>query len=532
MDWQRVHAILDLVQKDDVIDSLQSAEECDVLHHSDHDSDSETELNCNTNAEYLDCEDGYLCKNERIISKTPLSSKTNNDKRKKTVKRKRKVVKSYSLPKNAWQMLFTNEILEHIVTATNQKIEKHKEHYASSTNMSEIKTFIGILYLHGILRPTNEKYSDLWLNDCGIVCVQNAMKFERFKFLLENLSFDEGITDANQHDIMRPIRTVFEMFALNCREAFNVNDMVVIDEIIVPIFGPCPFRYNINKKPLKCGIKVMLMVDPTNFYISNFDVIIDPYLSAEEIVKKLVQHLAGSGRTIILDSWFTSLTLMETLQKDYNLYSILAVDPSNVMIPPYFIGNHRKSEDFITGYVNENISLTSYLNTKHRSVNILSNVSRFYERNKSKGDSVVSTYKKNQSVVEVLDVLMHYYTTMQNSNNWAYSLFFTLLNIAAVNAQVIWASENSDKMVNRRLFIKELAISLLETKCLTVPLERQLKSKRFITMEQFATPKTRIRCKICCDVTKKDRRTRQRCNKCGYSVCKEHSVLICSLCDT
>lgn len=540
MDWHRVHAILDMVQDNEVIDSLQTKEECDVLQHSDHDSDSEAELQPEIDDDYVDCKSGYICKNRKVISKSPkLSTSVNNARIKeafKLRKRKSEVHKHCVRPKNAWQLLFTDDLLELIVASTNENIVANGKSFMDSTSVSEIKTLIGILYLHGIMRPTHQVCADLWNSECGIPCVRNVMKYERFKYLLQNISFDKEDDDSIiQFDIMKRMRKVFEIFAMNCRTSHDIENIAVIDEIIVPVYGPCPFRYEIDKKPLKRGIKMVLLVDSSTFYISNLDVITDPYFGAEEITKKLVQHLAGSGRTIVMDSWYTSSRLIDRLRNEYQLFSIAVLHPNSDIIPPLFLSQYRKCHTFMSGFIDHEVSLTSYVNNEGKSVNVMTNEPRYYRKGHINHTTVVSEYKKNQSAVEVVDVLMNYYTTMQHTNDWTLSLFFTLLNIASVNAQVLWCSQNSN-ITQRRLFIKDLALSLLEPdeeRLLISPIQDlDEKKNKYPHLQNNVQPyyKNRRRCKICVKTTKRDRRTKQFCVKCGQFICKEHSVNICSTC--
>lgn len=478
-----------------------------------------------------------MCKNRKIVSKHPKLSIAESVAKVKQVtnlrKRNHTSSKNCPQPKSAWQLLFTDDLLELIVNSTNEKIVKNNVRKScNTTNVVEIRTLIGILYFHGIMRPTHQNFSDLWHNEYGVPCVRNAMALERFKFLLQNMSFDnEDDNSIIQFDVMKRMRKVFEIFALNCRTSLEVGNLVVIDEVIVPTYGPCPFRYNIEKKKLKTGLKLVLLIDPENFYVTNLDVITDPYFGCDEITTKLVQHLAGTGRTVIMDSWFTSNSLMNQLKTEYKLFSIGAVNPKDDIIPPIFLSCYRKEKKFINGFLDTEMSLSSYVDQNSKVINVLTNDPNFYKRLYNNKRSITSQYKKYQSSVEVIDVLMHYYTTMQNTNDWTLSLFFTLLNIASVNAQVIWHSNNTS-VVQRRVFIRELALSLMENKE-QLPSFSNIDVKRikFSTFEHVAQfYKNRRRCKICSQVNKIDRRTKQFCQKCGTFICREHTITICTPC--
>lgn len=532
-DWHRVHAILDMVQENNIIDSLQSTEETDILHHSDHDSESEGELQPDLDDTYIHCDKGYKCRDKSIIYKNP-QTETNSMKQTNKVKKRKAVAEKHCpRPKNAWQLLFTDDLLELIVTSTNENIVRHSKTRSTTTTADEIRTLIGILYLHGIMRPTYQDYSHLWDGYCGMLCVNKAMPLERYRFLIQNLSFDTQNDDALiLFDIMKRMRKAFEIFAMNCRTAFEIETVAVVDEIIVPVYGPCPFRYDIDKKPLKRGIKMVLLIDPTNFYISNLDVITDPYFGADEIVKKITQHLFESGRTIVMDSWYFSKPLMNVL-KNYNLYTVAAVNPKNEKIPPLFLSLYRKTRTFMSGFLKDEVSLTSYVGSQSKSINIMTNEPKFYRRGPNINHvTAVSVYKKNQSAVEVVDVLMHYYTTMQHTNDWTLSLFFTLLNIASVNAQVIWSSRNSN-VTKRRMFIRDLALGLLENEDFSLsPLSEDKLINPIPQLLCKPSYRNRKRCRICVQTTKRDRRTREYCLKCGQFICREHSVPVCTICAT
>lgn len=536
MDWQRVHAILDMVQDSNVIDSLQTVEESDVSHHSDHESETEAELQPDLDDSYIVCKKGYSCRNKNILFKYPLITSSGSKGAFKLKKRKADMDKHCAKARHAWQLLFTDDLLDLIVSSTNENILRHGKGVERITNVSEVKTLIGILYLNGIMRPTHQKCSDLWDKKCGVPSIINTMTNERFNFLIQNICFysQEDDDSIMQFDTMKRIRKVFEIFALNCRITFDVESSAVVDEIIVPVYGPCPFRYDIDKKPLKRGIKMVLLVDPNNFYVSNLDVITDPYFGADEIVKKITQHLYGTGKTIIMDSWYFSSQLLNTL-KNYQLYTIAALHPKSDEIPPLFLSHYRKNCSYISGFLDSEVSLTSHVNSESKSTNVVTNLPQFYRRGHTSRTTSVSAYKKHQSAVEVLDVLMHYYTTLQHTNDWTHSLFFTLLNIASVNAQVIWSSRNT-LVTPRRSFIRDLGLGLLEDDHLSISLtsisepggKKSAPGTPLLAQKYF---KSRRRCRICASTKpKRDRKTKQYCLKCGQFICREHSVTVCTMC--
>lgn len=523
MDWQRVYAILDMVQEDEMIDCLQNTEESDVLHHSEHDSDSEADLVSDTEDDFPDPKDEYISRNKKIFSRKPITVPDLTLTKFKEAMKRRISINSLS----AWQMLFTDDLLNVIVNSTNDNISQNYPNEPATT-LTEIKTLIGILYLHGIMRPTHPKCADLWHNEYGIVCIINAMEYERFQFLLRNLSFYNKREDesVSKFDVMKRIRLFFEMFTINCQKAFDIGNVAVVDEVVLPIPAPCPFRYDIKNKTIQKGIKMVLLVDASNMYVSNMDVITDPNIEAEHILKKLVQHLSGSRKIIIMDSWYTSIPLIEELKNEYRLFSIAALKPTDDLIPLEFLSKSRKINSIMTGFMDNGLTITSYINAESKAVNVVTNDPRYHKKVAAYYASAVATYEKNQSIVEVIDILMHYYTTMQNTNDWTLSLFFTLLNIASVNAQVIYLAQGTTGVFHRRLYLKDLAFRLLSH-------DRNRQSlfskKPRASSTYIPNFKTRRRCPHCWQ-NRVQRRTKQKCQKCGVATCKEHAVLICALC--
>ena len=66
--------------------------------------------------------------------------------------------------------------------------------------------------------------------------------------------------------------------------------------------------------------------------------------------------------------------------------------------------------------------------------------------------------------VDTLDQLVRNYTTKRKSRRWTMVLFFNMLDIAAVNALVIWSqitNFHANKSHRRRIFIEELGKALI-----------------------------------------------------------------------
>jgi len=125
-----------------------------------------------------------------------------------------------------------------------------------------------------------------------------------------------------------------------------------------------------------------------------------------------------------------------------------------------------------------------------------------------------------------------------------------MLDIAALNALIIWKKKNPDwnknKKYKRRLFLEELGISLvahlLDVRSQTSNfLHKDVQSalavmsypkveKTSQELNETSTDLKRKRCSLC-DRTK-DRKTLNKCYKCSEPICNEHCVkrLFCITC--
>ena len=93
-------------------------------------------------------------------------------------------------PLEAWNCLITDEISDNIVHHTNQYILIIQPNFireidAKLTDKTELKAFIGLLYLAGALRSNKQSLEELWGADGdGVETLRLLMKQRSFKFLI------------------------------------------------------------------------------------------------------------------------------------------------------------------------------------------------------------------------------------------------------------------------------------------------------------------------------------------------------------
>lgn len=356
-----------------------------------------------------------------------------------------------------WQLFFDKTMLELIVENINKYIANKKEAYTRErdcniTSSAEIKAFIGLLYLAGYYRNSRLNTEDLWANDgSAIETFRLTMSRNRFHFLLQTIRFDDKETrnERKALDKLAPVRTLFEMFVQHCQNNYSVSEYVTIDEMLPAFRGKCPFRQYIPSKPSKYGIKVISMVDSKMFYTANLEVYLGaqpdgPYKvdnSASSVVKRLCSPIRGTGRNISAE-WFTSYELVSDLLKDYKLTYVGTVRKNKRQLPPNFLAV-RGREKFTSEFVfQNNLTLVSYIPRKGKNVILMSSMHHYAAIDPTTADKkkpeIITFYNATKSEVDVVDKLCGTYSTSRNTNRWPMVLFYMILDVAAINAHVIY----------------------------------------------------------------------------------------------
>lgn len=465
--------------------------------------------------------------------------------------------RNVTTPLESWKLFFPDNVLEEIVIFTNIWIRINREKYsrerdAGDTTLTEIKAVFGLLYLAGTMKCSHTNLKDLWSTDgTGIERFRVTMNIRRFQYLLRALRFD-NVTDRNErkaNDKMAPIRDIFEGFVARCRDNYSLSEYATIDEMLEAFRGKCRFRQYIPNKPAKYGIKIFTLTDARTFYTYNMEVYTGkqnpgPFQlnnSAKSIVERLIQPISNSGRNITTDNWYTSVPLAETLLRDHRLTLVGTIRKNKTEIPPFFIEvKNRPVTSSVFGF-KEDLVLVSYAPKKNKVVLLLSTMHRTDKIDVDSGEAhkpeILTFYNLTKGGVDVVDELKQLYSVARVSNRWSLTLFYSLLNIAGVNAYIILKSNT--EVGSRRMFLKDLTMELckdfLETRLTMRSIRRdvRVRIRELLGKEpdgdiQRRDPQFPGRCSFCS--SKKNRKTKTTCTQCGTFVCREHTVFSCVSC--
>lgn len=110
------------------------------------------------------------------------------------------------------------------------------------------------------------------------------------------------------------------MFVAQLPKMVTPGSDITVDEQFVPFRGKCPFRRYIPSKPAKYGIKIWWACDAQTSHPLKGDIYLGPQDGdaraanlGSSVVTNLTSRWLHSGRNIVMDNFFTSVPLAESL---------------------------------------------------------------------------------------------------------------------------------------------------------------------------------------------------------------------------
>ncbi|XP_035213239.1 uncharacterized protein LOC118187142 [Stegodyphus dumicola] len=302
------------------------------------------------------------------------------------------------------------------------------------------------------------------------------MSMNRFLFLLRCLRFDDIRDRPSRRDVdkLASIREFFGNFVTNCQKAYTLGEYVIIDEKLESFRGRCSFKQNMPNKPAKYGIKIFALVDARVFYTWSMEIYAGkqpdgPFQvenGASEVVKRLIRPLYNSGRNLTVDNWYMGFELSQDLLKK-KITIVGTMRKNEREIPPEFLAEKREVYSSIFGFQKE-ATLVSYVPKKNKSVILLSTMHSGDQIDESTGESkkpeIITLYNMTKGAVDVVDEMAAAYSTARVARRWPMVIFFSVLNVAAINARIILLSkkEPPTEYHTRRTFLKALGMQLIE----------------------------------------------------------------------
>ena len=457
---------------------------------------------------------------------------------------------------DVFKLFIDNNMFDIITKRTNEEglrvaTQKHAEDAWKDFTPCEVQAYIGLLILAGVLKGNHEPLAQMWSDVWGRPILRAVANEKRFAQFLRLLRFDDRATREQRRstDKLAAIRELTDMFAVNLRQYYVMSPFVTIDEMLSKFRGKCPFRVFMKSKPGRYGLKIWAMASQSG-YCGNIQVYLGKQTVApakeqgQRVVKDLAQHILGAGRNITVDNFFTDLKLAEELLA-YKTTVVGTMRKSKTDILMSVMPDRKREEKSSIFGFTDSATIVSFVPKKGKSVVLLSTM---HSDNKvcdddGKKPDIVLFYNSTKGGVDTLDQMCAQYSTKRKTLRWPLTLFFTFLDIAAVNTTVIWSElhppsdsqPSSRRLDRRRHLLIELGHSLTESWMHERMTKQQVMchSKVKDAMKRvgasdadatFARPaknRRRGRCYIC--PRKREQKVEVSCSKCHNFVCGSHS---------
>lgn len=460
-------------------------------------------------------------------------------------------------PLQALSFFLDEYIINEVIARTNEKITELQATYGDQAlscqfinhvDEVEMRAFLGLLYLAGVFKSSHEDINSLFATDgTGRDIFRATMTLKRFSFLLTALRFDNPATRRQRiedGDKLAAISNLFDRFIGNCKINYSCGEYVTVDEMLVGFRGKCRFRMFIKSKPVKYGLKILCLCDARTHYLINAFV----YTGKDEnranpkklsiptqTVLTLIEPIANSNRNITGDNWFTSLELVEELQRQ-NLTYVGTIRRNKRELPKEFLASkQREPLSSLFGFTKD-ITIVSYFPKRNRSVCMMSTMhhNNMVEEGAKKLPDIISFYNLTKVGVDVLDQICANYKVGRRTRRWPLTLWCRMMDISAANAGIIYNAANPNNEMVRSRFLIDLGREMINehlvrrSQMKNIPRELKVTIRRIsnipdeaprsIDNPQRRQPK-RARCFLC---PYSDNKHPIVCDECSRHICKDH----------
>lgn len=463
---------------------------------------------------------------------------------------------------NAFFQIINISMIDDVMRCTNMYIDQlrvdnqySRDRDCKNIDRQEFMAYLGLLYLIGIKKSHHANVKEIFSSDgTGIEIARAVMSYKRFLFITRCLRFDDKNTrvERRKFDKLAAIREFFQAFVNNCKSSFNLSEYTTIDEMLHPFRGRCSFIQYIPSKPSKYGVKMFALCDAKSFYTSNLEIYCGiqpngPFAASNtptDIVKRLITPIENSNRNLTMDNWYTSLPLTDYLLTK-KITVLGTIKKNKAEIPKEFLPNKSRAVgSTLFGFQKEKMML-SYVPRKNKSVILLSTLHDDDEMDPdTRKPQVILDYNETKGGVDTVDKMCAAYSVSRITKRWPCVVFYILMNIGGINAQILHKFTCPGKAPKeRRIFLKNLALALMKEHLIIRSNANKLpqdvraflkvnygREVQAITEEERNLPKRGV-CRSCA-LEKKRTSASMKCSRCQSFTCKNHSAVevVCNDC--
>ncbi len=372
-----------------------------------------------------------------------------------------------------FRLLFPDSLFEHMVEQTNnyalyrQKRSGRSDALWHPTDIREMRAYVGLNILMGINQlPDYGMYwaSDIFIGNAGFKKTMTARRFEK---LNQNLHLCDRESEPSKgelgYDGLYKIRPLLDMVGNTMWDAYLPNRCLTIDECAIAPKGRFSPTQYMPSKPLRKGLKVWMLCDSRSGYCHRTRIYVgkpsDDLAAAalsHKVVTSLARGLEGRHHHIFMDSFFTSVPLLQHLLRQ-GLYACGPTNPCRRGYPealkPRNVGKLAPGEFYqcqhgnLVATITRDAKIVSCLST-NSAPGIVGIGPGKHDGDASDGDCGLAglgiprplpllLYQENMRGVDLCDQLRECYQVGRPCKKWWRYFLWFYVNLCIVNAYVV-----------------------------------------------------------------------------------------------
>uniref|UniRef100_A0A3Q2YM37 PiggyBac transposable element-derived protein domain-containing protein n=1 Tax=Hippocampus comes TaxID=109280 RepID=A0A3Q2YM37_HIPCM len=356
-------------------------------------------------------------------------------------------------PVGAFNLFFTDEIIDHIVAMTNLQGQRtiKRCHAWKPVSVAELKTFFGLTFLTSyVKKPSVSLYWSMDEIDATPHFGQ-TMPRNRFQTIWKFLHYNNDVSQDDS-DKMYKVRPVLDYIVEKFKELYQPGQNICIDEGMMQWKGRVSFRVYNPKKPVKYGIKSYILCDSASGYCFNMQPDVKEARTTSEIVFSLLDRLPGHGYTLYMDDSYNSVAMCELLLgAETNVCGILRKNRGEPQIFRTVRKNELGVEEKLVRH-NKRVMVVAWqgkrlVSTCHQ--DRMQKVEVSWKGHKDKGPRLkpecVVAYNSSMNGVDKLDQSITYYPFVRRSLNWSKKFVAYLFQLCMFNAHVIYNAKHPEE---------------------------------------------------------------------------------------
>lgn len=445
---------------------------------------------------------------------------------------------------------FDDDVIQYIVKETNsfaQNQRKDTPSTSKSVQFSDVTpelmtVFFGLIILMGIIKKpflkmyfsTNEMLSTPFFN--------RVISRDVFLNILKFLHF----TSDSKAKKLEKLGSLIENLRNKFKTIYTPEKNICIDESLFGWKGRLGFKQYVPSKRSRYGIKIYKLCESSSGYVWNFLIYYGKEtvsgldgLHGERVVKTLMSDLSDKGHDLYVNRFFNSPSLAEYLESvKTNVCG--TVKKNRKKMPKNFTRKDLKRGE-VDAMQYKNMNLIAF-KEKKKDVLLLTTIHAADLAKSGKKDrkteedilkpTCILDYNKYMGGIDIGDAIMTHHPSFRKSVKWYKKLFFGLMDIVLMNANILY-----DKKYGLKTPFLEFKMKVIEQifekfgnyraernfTASSSPSPLRLSGRHFPTLNLDENgQKCRRRCIVCSQTalkTKKEQRTFYFCEICNVGLC-------------